>query len=676
MAFYDETLETIRENAIENNTTEEVEMTSLFLEYIEEDLCDTATLISCSTPDDYKKSGKFKLNAYAYSEDSHILELFVSQFFDSDKLETLTKHDVEMCHNQVVRFFNSCITNRDLLDYYKQNDPDVAEVIELIIAQYNSNQIEQLRCYILSNGAQARDNTWDVSILTEKNITQETFVIDINYIQALEEAAGNTYIDIQLKDYFQKPLECIEIVENAPGVRCYLTVVPAVILAKIYDMFKTRLLDRNVRGFLGMRPIHKAMYETIKVDSHMFFAYNNGISSTASEIDILEENGKKYISRIGNWQIVNGGQTTNTIYKAYQDGVSLENVNVFMKLSVISNENPNQEDIIANIANYANSQNKVDAADLCSNHKSLKDLDHISRKELAPINSARKQTRWYFERTKGQYSAERSRISNGQPKSAKTKKFDKENPKKQKIDKTALSIIAMSWNQHPEIASLGGIKCFKAFWSEYKDNLSIDEKYFHSIVSCAIIRESIDLVFKQLGYKGYANFVRNYVLAILSLKSDKKLDLENIWQTQLVPQSLLEIIETCTKIIFEFIKEKSEAGMDPSNEVKKIEFWDAVKTKVVAIQIPQSLLVSESEDTLTEEQKTFIEEVSARPNKLWNDLIEWGKASKNLSILERNRLKKLIATKQKGERITYDSAKQCYDLLKQGLNNGFSSKYE
>ena len=44
------------------------------------------------------------------------------------------------------------------------------------------------------------------------------------------------------------------------------------------------------------------------------FAYNNGLTVTASGIKSKEKNGQVLIEELENMQIVNGGQTTASIY--------------------------------------------------------------------------------------------------------------------------------------------------------------------------------------------------------------------------------------------------------------------------------------------------------------------------------------------------------------------------
>ena len=89
----------------------------------------------------------------------------------------------------------------------------------------------------------------------------------------------------------------------------------------------------------------------------MFMAYNNGISTIAEQV-VIDENESTndfiLIKELVGWQIVNGGQTTASIYAAFQNKVDLSNVNVQMKLTVIKADEQ-MDTVISNISRYANS---------------------------------------------------------------------------------------------------------------------------------------------------------------------------------------------------------------------------------------------------------------------------------------------------------------------------------
>ena len=77
-------------------------------------------------------------------------------------------------------------------------------------------------------------------------------------------------------------------------------------------------------------------------------------------------------------QIINGGQTTASLTSAsLKDKMTLENIFVPMKLTVVKNDD--YDDMIAKISKYANSQNKVSDADLFSNHPFHRTFEVLSK---------------------------------------------------------------------------------------------------------------------------------------------------------------------------------------------------------------------------------------------------------------------------------------------------------
>ena len=99
----------------------------------------------------------------------------------------------------------------------------------------------------------------------------------------------------------------------------------------------------------------------------MFFAFNNGITATAREVK-FDNNGEGIaIVEITDFQIVNGGQTTASLYHTnLKDKASLDKVFIQIKLSVVISDSA--EETVQKISEYANTQNKVNAADFFSNH--------------------------------------------------------------------------------------------------------------------------------------------------------------------------------------------------------------------------------------------------------------------------------------------------------------------
>src|SRR5690606_20524912 len=108
------------------------------------------------------------------------------------------------------------------------------------------------------------------------------------------------------------------------------------VLADIYEKYGTRLLELNVRAFLGLRgrkSVNAGLRATIRDLPHRFLAYNNGIVATVDDLDVFELGGGLYgIAALRGLQIVNGGQTTASLHRARrQDKAPLADIAVPVK---------------------------------------------------------------------------------------------------------------------------------------------------------------------------------------------------------------------------------------------------------------------------------------------------------------------------------------------------------
>lgn len=183
---------------------------------------------------------------------------------------------------------------------------------------------------------------------------------------------------------FGKGIQCLPAHIDSADYESYLMVMPATILGELYGKYGDRLLEQNVRCFLQARgKVNKGIRSTIITDPEMFFAYNNGITATAREVITETEDDGIYIKEIRDLQVVNGGQTTASLFHtSRKDKVSLEKIFVQMKLSVVDGEKG--EVVIPKISEYANTQNKVNAADFFSNHPFHLRMEEFSRRLWVP----------------------------------------------------------------------------------------------------------------------------------------------------------------------------------------------------------------------------------------------------------------------------------------------------
>ena len=194
---------------------------------------------------------------------------------------------------------------------------------------------------------------------------------------------GREEIEIDLEGDFGGTLPLLSAHLSAEEYEAYLAVVPGEMLASIYDRWGARLLEQNVRVFLQARGnVNKGIRNTLENDPPMFFAYNNGITATAEAIMTEVRNEQLVLTGFRNLQIVNGGQTTASIHMAMRNNTDLSKVFVQMKLSIVDPERT--EEVVPKISEYANSQNRVNAADFFSNHPFHVRMEDFSRRIHAP----------------------------------------------------------------------------------------------------------------------------------------------------------------------------------------------------------------------------------------------------------------------------------------------------
>lgn len=122
-------------------------------------------------------------------------------------------------------------------------------------------------------------------------------------------------IVICCEDYGIDGIPCIKADIDTQQYDSYLAIVPGKFLSDIYKKYSSSLLESNVRSFLKFNGgVNKGIRGTILNQKSRFFTYNNGISTTASAIEVDRgKNGELIITAFTNLQIINGGQTTATL---------------------------------------------------------------------------------------------------------------------------------------------------------------------------------------------------------------------------------------------------------------------------------------------------------------------------------------------------------------------------
>ena len=526
----------------------------------------------------------------------------------------------------------SLFKNQDL----KASD-EIVEVAKLV--QSSKGLINQLRIYVITDGLT------DPSAVPSAVESDDDFVIEFNVwdmqrvYQQHNLRAGKEKVEIDFPTTYNTELQCLKMTDQNLFIDAYLAIIPGLTLAKIYKQYQQILLEKNVRTFLQFKgKVNKQIRKTLREQPDMFFSYNNGISTTASDIDTKEIDGMLYITRIYDWQIVNGGQTTASIAACLSDkAVDLSKVYVPMKISVIRDAEHDDE-IVRSISVCANSQTAIKNSDFSANDPYLVDLEKFSRTEWVPNGKNKPICKWYFERTRGQYLDQLAQLSGFNEKS-----FKIEYPKKQKLTKTDIAKYVACWSMRPYDVCRGAEKNYDLFVKDIKrEKPVITAAYFKKIVAEGILFKTIDSLVKAHNLGGYKANMNAYIMAAISFLSKGNLDLTYIWENQSVQQEVIDKIEELVPIVWSHLTGSSTGGSQSSNVgewTKKPECWNKLKLKLSSFdEFDEDLIQPETNDDgsyLNETQHSRIQEAEAIEPNYWFALANWAKARDLLAPIER-----------------------------------------
>lgn len=461
----------------------------------------------------------------------------------------------------------------------------------------------------------------------------------------------------------------------------YMAIIPGNVLYQLYAEYGSRLLERNVRSFLQARgKVNQGIRQTLLKEPHRFLAYNNGISATAEAVELTDlPEGGKGIKWVRDLQIVNGGQTTASIYQAVRkDKADVSNIYVGAKLSVVVPERVNE--IVPLISRYANNQNKVSEADFSANHPFHIKIEQLSRTIWAPaVDGTQRQTRWFYERAQGQYLDAKGR----EPTPAKKKAFEAVHPNSQKFTKTDLAKFENTWNQLPHIVSLGAQKNFRDFTIRLakRGRFEVDETYFKRLVAKAILFRSAEQVVQAQQFGGYRANIVTYTLAYLSYKTAQCVDLDAIWKQQEISPALQEAIAAVSRQVHQIIVNPPE-GRNVTEWCKKEDCWKTIQE--FDIELPAAFLkelipvgtaaphqIDKGIDSPDLIDLQIIVRVKEVPAETWFQLAQWAKETGNLQVWQQSlafKLGKLAINKKNPSR---RQANEGFKILKEAKQRGF-----
>lgn len=654
-----------------------------------------------------------RVDGYAFDETDSSLILLISDFQDSYSPENLNLSRVDELYWRLYYFLDEAC-NGSLDDYFDDSD-DILKIGRLIRKRINAStddedRILKIRFFILTN-KELGTNLLEANLLetntrrskgrsgktrTTKKIKKQDFngkPLEINlwhlerfYEMESSNSSEPVVIDIarDFPDLNFRGIPCIKgNVGEGLGYDAYIAIIPGKLLASIYIEHGSKVLEGNVRAFLGTggsKSVNSGIRRTINTDPTRFFTYNNGIAVTAADVDTATVDGELMITRIVDMQIINGGQTTASLAEAVlkKTNVSLDGIYVPMKLTVIEDRETENEDgvrfydeMVQAIARYANSQNKVTAADLFSNEPFHIWMERMSKKHLAPPRRYTIPTGWYYERSRKRYQQEQLKLRGDE-----ARRFQAKFPKKQVINKEQLAMYYTAvFYCKPHIVSKGKNWTMKEFGAAISDEFKLhkeifNEFYFERCICATIIYRTIDeyleknkdsaknptgFWYKTGGYK--LNIVPYTIAKILSSIPDGyTLNWKEIWDKQQISPAFMREIERVTRLTNDFICDSH--GVIVTEYCKRQSTWEEYRDSVsyrlseefIAELIPESMLKETEKDAKkgqkeTNDLQTIMDMIRKGPG-YWNSMLMQG--SSILSYQEKTAITQIIGMATSG----------------------------
>lgn len=504
-------------------------------------------------------NANLRLSGYAISDDADQLDLFVSLYEGFETLTPVQDQDSKTAAQQCVRFLELCAAGKlaDALD--PSSD---AHSLALTIREIYDG-LEQVRVFVLTDGV-AKSKSFKPRDVGGKSVRLE--VMDIERLfRHRSEGKPRDELVVDFNEVSGSPLPCVFVPGETGDYDYALTAVPGEALRHVYEKFGPRLLEANVRSFLSVKAkgVNAGIQGTLRTAPERFMAFNNGIVLVADEMRLARaEDGSPGIVWLRGMQIVNGGQTTASIYfakKKYPE-TDLSKVRVPAKIIVMKEEDPAKEEaLVSDISRYANSQNAVRQSDLSANKPFHVDVERLSLSVYCPDGIGR----WFYERAAGSYNTLLSREGTTP---ARLRALKESVPASRKITKTELAKYLMAWDVRPDVVSLGTQKCFDRFMTSLGEaetagnSVVPDAVFFKALVAKALVFKAVHKAARPLVSAFLAN-VAAYTVAVVAHVYRDALDLERIWRNQGVSDQFLEQVEIWAREVNERLHETANGKM-------------------------------------------------------------------------------------------------------------------
>jgi len=531
-------------------------------------------------------NANLRLSGYAVSDDTTQIDLFVSLYAGVESVTPVPDAETKMGAEQCLRFLAKCAEGKLASTMDESSD---AYALALTIQECYPS-LDQIRIYVLTD-RQSKAKVFKARAIGGKTVKLE--VMDIERLHRhWSEGKPRDEIVVNFEEVSGTVLPCVYVPGEETDYDYALTVIPAEALFFVYEKFGARLLEANVRSFLSASgKVNQGIRNTLRDDPERFMAYNNGIVLIADEIRLGKTpDGTPGIAWLKGMQVVNGGQTTASIYftKKKNPTLDLGRVRIPAKVIVLKSEDgAAEEDMISSISRFANSQNVVRQADLSANKPFHVEVEKLATSTYCPDGLGR----WFYERAAGSYNVMLAREGTTP---ARLRQLKESIPSSRKITKTDLAKYQNAWSQKPYLVSLGSQKNFSEFMKDFEDKaVEVGAKMpdlaaYKQMISKAILFKTAQKLIRPMFPAFQAN-VAAYLVSLVAFLVGERLDLDKIWQQQDLSPALKRQLETWAIEVNQILHQSADGRM-VSEWAKKPECWETVRTAIyspIGSEIPE-----------------------------------------------------------------------------------------
>lgn len=518
-------------------------------------------------------SANLRITGHALSVDETVFDVFVTHFCGTDEITALTDSQILTTAKHAANFLLNAANGK--LARVVDPSSDIFDLVRLV--QNRWSQLDQVRIFVITDG-QTKTKQFPRQEVEGRLIGVEA--MDIQRLFRLTEGKPRDEIAISFEQTLGRPLQCVHVADAEADYDYALTAIPANVLRALYEKFNAQLLEANIRTFLGSgKKVNQGIAKTLSNEPGHFLAYNNGLVIVCDRADFSLTEAGVGLSFLKGLQIVNGGQTTSSIYFSSRQNKALDLSHVMVPAKIIilkGDDADGREDLISKISNYANSQNAVKTSDLSSNKPFHRQLEKLANETWCPDGVSR----WFYERAGGAYQVQLLRAGT----LAQQKKFKDMVPTRRRLTKNDIARVHEAWASKPTQVALGNEKNYEKFVEGLEDGTVVvpsplDARWYRQMIAKVIIFKALQEMIskrdaKEIFQQGMVS-VTTYTIAAFAARHGGRIDFEQVWQRQSLSEPFRKLLWTWAVKVNEAFRTQG-GGRQFSEVAKGAAFWPVV----------------------------------------------------------------------------------------------------